>query len=191
MSVAEAAAPTPAFVPSDPENRDRYEIIDGRFVEMPPMSADSTGVAAEIGYHLNVFGRANGVGKAYTDMLVKLPHVVGRNRRPDVMFVPFSKWPADRPLPPDNAWDVLPDLCVEVVSPTDMAEEITDKLVEYFRAGVRLVWVVYPRHQHVYVYESLTALRGLTRADTLDGGPVLPGFLLPLAELFPEPPAQL
>jgi Uma2 family endonuclease len=71
-----------------------------------------------------------------------------------------------------------------------MADEIMDKVREYFQAGVRLVWVFYPRHQLVHVYESLIAVRGLTRTDTLTCDPVLPGFRLPLTELFPEPPAQ-
>ena len=77
------------------------------------------------------------------------------------------------------------DLCVEVVSPSDRADYIQDKIDEYFRAGVRLVWVFYPRHRLVYVYDSPTAVRGLGRSDALDGGVALPGFRLPLAELFP------
>jgi Uma2 family endonuclease len=107
-----------------------------------------------------------------------------------VAFVPYARWPRTRPVPDTNAWDVLPDLCVEVVSPTDAAEELRDKITEYFQSGVRLVWVVYPRHQVVDVYDGPTRVRILTRADALDGGPVLPGFQLPLAELFPaEEPA--
>jgi Uma2 family endonuclease len=85
---------------------------------------------------------------------------------------------------------VLPDLCVEVVSPHDWADEIMDKVREYFEAGARLVWVIYPRHQMVIVHESLTSVRGLSRIDTLDGGVVLPQFRLPLAELFPETPSS-
>lgn len=191
MIVANPTPPLPAFTASDPDDRDRYEIVDGQYVELPPMSADSTGIASDLLVHLSVYGRANGVGRAYAEMLFNLSAPPNRNRKPDVMFVPFSRWPNGRALPVDNAWDVLPDLCVEVVSPTDMADKLMDKVREYFQAGVRLVWVVYPRHELVQVYESLTAVRGLGRADTLDGGAVLPGFRLPLAELFPDgtPPA--
>ncbi len=99
----------------------------------------------------------------------------------------LERWPKDRPIPGEgNAWDVVPDLAVEVVSPNDNAEELLIKADEYFRAGVRMVWIVYPRQRLVFVYESLTQVRGLTRADVLDGGAVLPGFRLPLQELFPE-----
>ena len=60
------------------------------------------------------------------------------------------------------------------------------KAEHYFRAGVELVWVVYPQPGEVYVYESPVAVRVLTRADLLDGGKVLPGFQLALAELFED-----
>lgn len=177
-------------LPPDPADNDRYEILDGVKVGMPPMSADSSGLGGDLTVALTNFGLTNNLGKAYPEMLVKLPLPEDRNRRPDVMFVSFARWARGRPLPSTNAWDVLPDLCVEVVSPSDRADEVMDKVREYFQAGVRLVWVVYPRHDLVYVHESLTAVRGLGRADELDGGAVLPGFRLPLAELFPQPPAQ-
>src|SRR5207249_957331 len=109
-----------------------------------------------------------------------------RNRRPDVAFVTYERWPMNRPIPlTDNAWDVVPDLAVEVSSRHDLAEELVQKLTEYFQAGVRLVWVIYPKQRLVYVYESPTQVRGLTQSDELDGGTVLPGFRLPLANLFP------
>ncbi len=63
----------------------------------------------------------------------------------------------------------------------------TPKVQEYFQAGVRLVWVVYPTQALVHVYESFTGpIRVLTRQDDLDGGAVLPGFRLPLKEIFVE-----
>jgi Uma2 family endonuclease len=83
---------------------------------------------------------------------------------------------------------VLPDICVEVVSPNDLADEIETKINEYFEAGVRLVWIVYPRHERCYVHEPTRQVRCLTRDDSLDGGAVLPGFILPLSELFLQPP---
>jgi Uma2 family endonuclease len=85
-----------------------------------------------------------------------------------------------------NPWDVVPDLAVEVISPSDLVYDLIQKIAEYFEAGVRLVWVVYPPQRLVYVYESLTRARILTVADELEGGAVLPGFRLPVANLFPE-----
>lgn len=87
----------------------------------------------------------------------------------------------------DNAWDVVPNLASEVVSPTDSVYELEQKIVEYFQVGVELVWVVYPSQNKVHVLVGPTQIEVLTPADVLDGGTVLPGFRLPLAELFAEP----
>lgn len=164
---------------------EHYEIIDGEKVEMPPMSADSQFIASQIAYHLNDFGRRASIGTAVTEVLIKLVLPFDRNRKPDVVFVPFSQWPGGRLPPATNAWDVLPSVCIEVVSPSDTADEIETKRGEYLAAGIRSVWVVYPRHGRIYVHERSDAVRVVQRADTLDGGEVLPGFRLPLAELFP------
>jgi Uma2 family endonuclease len=85
----------------------------------------------------------------------------------------------------DNAWDIVPELMVEVVSPHDLAEEIMERLGEYWTAGARLVWVVYPTQRLVYVYEALRQVRILGEADELDGGGVLPSLRIPIASLFP------
>lgn len=165
---------------------ERYEIIDGEFVELSPMSADSQGFAFEMARHLSNYGIDHALGKGYTEILIKLPLPIDRNRRPDAMFIPYERWPKNKPLPATNAWDVLPSLCVEVVSPRDLAEEILDKLLEYFQSGVQQVWIAYPRHGLLFVHDSLTSVRVLTRDDVLDGGSILPGFRLPLSELFPQ-----
>ena len=188
MNAAAVLTPMPKLVLDDFEDRDHYEIVDGIRVELPPMSADSQAFAFRLARHLSNFGIAQNVGDAYTEMLFKLPLAKVRNRKPDAAFVPYSRWPKYQPLPSTNAWDVLPDLCVEVASPNDMGDEIETKIDEYLQAGVRLVWVVYPRQERFYVYESASQVRRLNRADTLDGGAVLPGFALPLSELFLQPP---
>jgi len=179
-------APPQCDLTVDPYDHDNFEIIDGEKVEVPPMSADSQVLASRLSRHLGNYGVARNLGEAYMETLFKLPLEEDRNRKPDVAFVPYSRWPKNRMPPPTNAWNVLPDLCVEVVSPNDHADYIMDKIDEYFRAGVRLVWVFYPRHGLAIVHESLTAIRHLTPAGTLDGGSVLPGFHLPLSELFPS-----
>ena len=89
------------------------------------------------------------------------------------------------------AWDVVPDLAIEVISPYDLAEESLQKIHEYLHAGVQLVWVVYPEERQVYVYETPTRVRILAADDTLDGGAVLPGFQLRVDSLFdPITPAN-
>jgi Uma2 family endonuclease len=100
-----------------------------------------------------------------------------------VAFVSYGRWPA-AVVAREPAWNVVPDLAVEIVSPTNLAKEIDRKITDYFQAGVRLVWVVYPDSDRVYVYQSPTHVSIMERTDTLAGGEVLPGFRLPIAQLY-------
>ena len=72
------------------------------------------------------------------------------------------------------------------MSETNSANEINLKLVDYFRAGVQQVWVIYPVSRQVYVYTTLTTVQILTEPTELDGGDVVPGFRLSLTELFED-----
>ena len=126
-------------------------------------------------------------------MLFRIPSPddSSRERRPDIAVVSYQNWPVESPQDPDaNAWEVIPDLAVEVTSPSDRAEDQREKVLEYFRVGVRCVWVVYPKLRMIDVYESPTRVQILTEADTLRGDPVLPGFELTLASLFETAPPR-
>jgi Uma2 family endonuclease len=163
-----------------------YEIINGERVELPPMSMYASLVASRVVRRLGGFVDVNALGEVVSEVLFSLPHATGRNRRPDVAFVSYERWAKDRPLPvAGNAWEVVPDLTVEVVSPHDLADEIMQKITEYFRAGVRLVWVIYPQQRLVQVYESVENIKVLKSTEELDGGTVVQGFRLPLSTLFP------
>jgi Uma2 family endonuclease len=163
-----------------------FEIIDGQRVELPPMSILASRVTSNLHGHLALHLFGNPVGEALVDTLVRLPLPVDRNRRPDVAVV-LAQTIAQAPAQPgsDNAWAVLPELMAEVVSPNDLAEDIIDRVNEYFAAGTKLVWVVYPTQRFLYVYESPRQVRILGAADGLDGGVVLPGLRIPIASLFP------
>ena len=185
--MATAITETPILLPpSPPKDAEHYEVIDGRRVETPRMGTYETDIANELAYHLGHSARANGLGKTEVEMLFRLDAAGDRRRRPDVAFVSYQRWPRGRRAAPNDAWDVVPDLAVEVISPGNTAPEVLIKVREYFQAGVRLVWVVYPVEREVYAYESPTIIRVLQPGDDLDGGAVLPGFRLPLATLFEE-----
>lgn len=168
------------------DDRPHFEIIDGQRVELLPMSILASRVTSHLHGHLahHLFG--NPIGEALMETLFRLPLPVDRNRRPDVAFA-SAKTIAQAPtqLGSDNAWAIVPELMVEVVSPHDIAEEIIERLNEYFTAGTKLVWVVYPTQRLLYIYESPRQVRILGEVDELDGGPVLPGFRIPIASLFP------
>jgi len=137
---------------------------------------------------LGNFADERQLGRALSEALFHLPSPVGRDRRPDVAFVSYQRWAKNRSVPrTGNAWNVVPNLNVEVVSPTDSAEELQEKVEEYFRVGVELVWVIYPPQSKIFAFTSPTQVQVLTTTDELDGGSVLPGFRLPLSELFAEP----
>ncbi len=143
-------------------------------------------VAGRLHLELGFFLRGKSLGEALVEVLVRLPLPVDRNRRPDVAFVSAQRIAQAPPQPgSDNAWDIVPELMVEVVSPNDLAEEIIQRLEEYWAAGAQLIWVVYPTHRLVYVYESPRQMRILGMADELEGGSVLPGLRFPVASLFP------
>jgi Uma2 family endonuclease len=176
-------------VETDDAGERLYEIIDGQRVEMPPMSASAGIIAAGLAEHLILHNHQQNpkLGRVFSEYLFRLPltEKTSRNRRPDIAFVSFLRGPIDQPPSlRENAWNVVPDLAVEVISPNDLAEGQLEKILEYFQAGVRLVWVIYPIQGHFYVYQSPTQVEILTRDDTLDGGPVLPGFSLRLDPLF-------
>jgi Uma2 family endonuclease len=107
----------------------------------------------------------------------------GQLRAPDATFIPWSSFPEEE-LPEEAYWSVAPGLIVEVMSPDNTRAEIDRKLAEFFDAGCKLAWVIDPRAKSAKVYTSAKRCKELDASGVLDGGKVLPGFKLPLAELF-------
>lgn len=163
-----------------------YEIVRGQRVEAPPMSPNATNVASILLGMMMMRG-SRPQGRANTETLYLIDRAENIQRRPDLAFVSYTRWPRNQPVPSTNAWDVVPNLAVEVISPTNVANELLTKLHEYFRCGVELVWIVYPLFEQIYVYTSPTSVRILDRASDLDAGTLLPGFQLSLSELFERP----
>jgi Uma2 family endonuclease len=104
---------------------------------------------------------------------------------PDVAFVAKARLVGLK-RPPRGFFPGAPDLVVEVLSPTDTSERMHEKLSLYFAHGARLAWVINPAERNALVYRGPEADRLLRLSDALDGDDVLPGFHLPLAELFAE-----
>jgi Uma2 family endonuclease len=100
-----------------------------------------------------------------------------------VSFIPWEAFP-DEEIPKEAFWTVGPGLIVEVLSPGNTKAEIDRKLREFFAAGCKLAWVIDPATKSANVHTSATKAKSLDESGILDGGKVLPGFKLPLAELF-------
>ena len=159
------------------------ELVDGVLVEKTVGYYESY-LAMEIGSILREFVKRNGLGVVAGEAgMMRLS--AGLVRIPDVSFVSWTRLPGRR-VPRVPIADLAPDLAVEVISPSNTAREMERKLQDFLAAGVRLVWYVYPGPQEVHVY---TAERHdvLTIEQELSGGDVLPGFVLPLRQLFEEP----
>ena len=103
---------------------------------------------------------------------------------PDIAFVRRER--IEKAGRVEGYWIGAPDLAVEVLSPSDTVRRIEGKVAEWLESGSRLVWVVSPKMHTVTVYRSLTEIVVLTEKDTLDGGDVVPGFQIPIAEIFAE-----
>ncbi len=163
-----------------------YEVVDDQVVELAPMGAYEVRLATWLAARLETFAQQHQLGRAVQEMLFDLTVATGWKRRPDVAFVSFARWPRQRRIPRTEAWEVVPNLAVEVVSRTDSGDYIVDEVAEYFQAGVERVWVVFPSQAQVYTYDSPTSVRILTQTDELSGDPILPHFQLPLVELFED-----
>lgn len=158
-----------------------HELIRGELIQIPFGSFQHSTIAARIGarigthvcaLHLGIVTGANG------------GYVLGRDPdtvvAPDAAFVRADRLPEEFPT-----WlELAPDLVVEVIEPWDSMNDVTGKVMLYLDAGTQLVWVVQPRFQTVTVHYPDRTTRTFTAAEQLDGGDVLPGFTLSLAELF-------
>lgn len=162
---------------------DRYEIIDGELKERI-MSFVSSEIASRIVAMLWNWARnghpgyVTGSDGGYSIF----PWTAGDVRMPDVSYI--SKGRAGK-LPARGWLSIAPELAVEVVSPTDSASAVHNKALDYLRAGVPLVWVVFPERKTIEAFRSSDPARQVfTEGDTLTAENVLPGFAVPVAEIF-------
>ena len=157
------------------------ELEDGILVEKPMGWYESLLAGVIIG-EINTFLRRHNLGKALgADGTVKI--LPGILKIPDVSFISWKRWPRTR-LPRRPVPALVPDLAVEVLSETNTRREMEDKLHRYFEAGVRLVWYVDPATRAADAYTSPADVKHVEPSGELDGGEVLPGFRLSLANLF-------
>jgi Uma2 family endonuclease len=158
------------------------ELIDGVLVEKAVGQYESR-IAMWIGYFLlDYIERGHDLGVVHGS---DSPHrfFSGQIRYPDVAFVSYDRLPDGKPTrDPIAPW--VPNLAVEIISPSNTTKEMRNKLDVYFSSGVELVWYVYPDSRTVEVYSAAEELQTLAEEDTLDGNLVLPGFRLSIATLF-------
>lgn len=162
----------------------RYELSEGELIVTPSASFFHN----KIGYYLvatmGAFGESQGLGDVIGQTNVRL---IGETvRRPDVAFFRAGRLRGidlDRvPLP------VVPDLVIEIVSRSDRADDLIFKVSQYLSAGAKAVWLLYPNTKQAYRYVAdrlEPEVRGAAAGHRFEEPELLPGFTLPLAQIFP------
>jgi Uma2 family endonuclease len=161
-----------------------FELIDATLLEKT-VGAYESYLAVLVANHLWGFVKEHNLGIVLgTDGMLRL--APGLIRIPDVSFISWQQLP-DRRVPREAIVDLAPALAIEIISPSNTRQEMERKLQDYFAAGVRLVWYIYhsPRRE-ARAYTAATEFSLVREDESLDGGAVLPGFTLSLAELFAE-----
>ncbi|RBY79518.1 Uma2 family endonuclease [Geodermatophilus sp. TF02-6] len=178
---AQAASMTAEQLLELPDDGLRHELVEGVLRTMAPAGARHGSVAARLLLRVGVFVEQQRLGRLYAaETGFRLRRDPDTVRAPDVAFVRADRV-ADAEVP--GFLPLAPDLVAEVVGPTDRAAEVTGEALAWLDAGARLVWVVDPENRTVTVYRPEGA--GVRRGqDALDGEDVLPGFTLPLPELW-------
>jgi Uma2 family endonuclease len=161
----------------------RYEIVNGKLLDMGNSGALHGYICSLLLFSLMGCIQPKKLGVILDSSTVfKMKN--GNKRSPDISFFAKERLRGMTELP-TGFLEGAPDLAVEVLSPGNTVEEIDDKLVDYFENGARLVWVISPRQQYILVYRSSQEPdRLLKLADSFDGEDVIPGFSLPVADLF-------
>lgn len=155
------------------------ELIDGTLVEKT-MGFKESHLAAMLCYFLIDFMQPRRLGVVLgADGMTRIK--ADQVRIPDVAVYLNERFPGGK-LPIEAIPSVIPDLAVEVLSPSNTRQEMDRKLRDYFAAGVRLVWYADPRKRQVTVYEAIDRPTVLDHSATLDAGTVLPGFTLLVAD---------
>ncbi|MEO5818489.1 MAG: Uma2 family endonuclease [Gemmatimonadaceae bacterium] len=161
----------------------RAELVRGELRMTPPPGAPHGVVVINLAVLLSGFVKRHRAGQVFPDgvgyQLPDLPHTV---RVPDTSFVRADRLPTDGVRP--GLLKLSPDLAVEVLSPSETASALEEKLDDYRACGTPLIWVVDPARRTVMIVANDAPVRWLREGDTLDGGRVLPGFACSVDDLF-------
>jgi Uma2 family endonuclease len=187
MSVAVATENKTRYTPEDllamPDGKN-YELVDGQLVERN-IGAESSWIGGNLYFALRSHCKDPAVGWVWPadNGYQCFPHAPKLVRRPDVSFIRAGRLPGGQ-LSKGHV-RISPDLVVEVVSPNDLAYEVEEKVDDYQKAGVPLIWVIYPNVGTLYIRRSNGSVTRLHQDDELSGEEVIPGFRCLVRSLFP------
>jgi Uma2 family endonuclease len=160
------------------------ELVEGRLLMKSPTGERHGAMEMNLAAALKAYTQARGSGKVRVgEVGIYIRHNPDTVRAADVLYISNERY--DRHAS-SGFLDVAPELVVEVLPPEDRWSEVTRKLDEYFSIGVLRVWVADPVTQSIFVYHSATGVGRFTENDTLADEELLPGFSMPVEEVFRE-----
>ncbi|HKZ81284.1 MAG TPA: Uma2 family endonuclease, partial [Pyrinomonadaceae bacterium] len=166
-----------------PRGQFRYELINGELKKMSPTGHEHGRITMRLAAPLAQYVKAAQLGEVYAaETGFKLRTDPDTVRAPDVAFI--CKQRVVEVGSTKGYWHGAPDLAVEVLSPDDRAAKVKDKVSDWLLAGAKQVWVVSPKLRRITVYRSMTDITVLTEKETLHSADLIPGFTLPLREIF-------
>jgi Uma2 family endonuclease len=160
---------------------ERSELVNGKVVELMPPGFDHGTIASNISALLRAFVRQGQLGRVSVEGGFRLRRGPDMVRSPDVSFIETSRLEG---ITTQGFIEGAPTLAVEVVSPNDLWSEVEEKVREYLHSGTLAVWIVDPETQTVTVRTREAAPVVYASESTLRGAPVLPGFEVPVSEIF-------
>jgi Uma2 family endonuclease len=182
---AEPSYITPEQMLLLPDDGRLYELVDGQLVEKQ-MSDLAQLIANTLNEQLVLWTARTAAGKSFVEATFQcFPFRPQMVRRPDVAFISTERMSGYQWG--QGNFRISPDLAVEVVSPNDNVYNLDRKIGDYFRAGVRRVWVVNPDQQIIRIHRAIGDVSELAGDTELTDESVLPGFHCPLATIFARP----
>lgn len=157
-----------------------YELVDGEVIELAPPNDEHGSTSLNVGYAFKGYSRLRGVGEARVETGYTLRTGPDTVRGPDVSFVLQPRVEGRGSGFPVGA----PDIAVEIVSPSNTAADVARKVAEYPAAGSQRVWVVYPAGRRVVIHRADGSVLSYDDGEVITDEELLPGFSLPLSEIF-------
>jgi Uma2 family endonuclease len=159
----------------------RHEIDAGKLITLPPVKSLHSRIARSVFIAVQACLDDVGLSEAFSEAGYILSEDPLTIRQPDVSVLSKDRIAA---TDADSYFQGAPDLAVEIVSPSDSAQDLEIKIEQYLQAGARQVWVLYPKTKNIHVFSSGRSPRILDENQTLEGGDLLPGFSVRVASLF-------
>ena len=163
-----------------PRDGFRHEVNAGELITLPTPKSRHSLIALFVLEELQGYLKQNSIGRALPEAGYVFSEEPLTIRQPDVSVLSKDRI---RETDPDSYFKGAPDLAVEIVSPSNSAEDLEIKVKQYLQAGAKQVWVLYPKTQNIHVF-SANVTTVLGRTQLLTGADLLPGFSVKVADLF-------